>query len=89
MEEMDMGEAFRMMTEHKKERRKSNTEKSTKLLIDAGVDFVSKNGGSHLIIDSINGRVNFWPSTGLWTVNNSKKEGRGVFGLIKFVKGDL
>lgn len=83
----DMGEVFRLMTEQKKAKRASNTEKSTQILRDKGIEFVSKNGGAHLIIDSNNGRINFWPSTGLWTVNGSKKEGRGVFTMIKFING--
>ena len=86
----DMGEVFSAMKEHKKERRKSNTEKSTQILVDSGIEFESKNGGAHLIVMQKNGlRVNFWPSTGLWNISNTKKEGCGVFSIIKFVKGDL
>lgn len=84
----DMGEIFNDMKELKKERRASNTEKSTQLLIDAGIEFESKNGGAHLVVNQAQGlKADFWPSTGLWQIRGSKKQSRGVFNLIKFAKG--
>jgi hypothetical protein len=76
----DMGDDFRAMNEYKKQKRKSNTQKSTQILIDKGIKFVSLNHGSHLFVD---GKIDFWPSTGKWIVRGGKKYHRGVFKLIR------
>ena len=75
----DMAEIFNDMKKYKKEKRASNTFKSTKMLEDASIHFKSKNNGSHLIV----GDYNFWPSTGLFENIKTKKTGRGVYNLIK------
>lgn len=78
----DMGDVFRGMQEASKERRANNREGSAELLVLAAVPFVSKNGGAHLIVD---GRIDFWPGTGLWMDRKSMKKRRGVQDLIRHV----
>ena len=81
----DMGEVFKVMNEAKKERRASNAEKSTDILIEHGVIFTTTNG-SHLTVDAgAKGKIDFYPSTGLWIVRANKKRRRGVFNLIKYI----
>lgn len=77
----DMGDVFRDLTKHKKEKREENTRSSTEVLRSQGIVFESKNNGAHLIV----GDFDFWPSTGLFIHRKTKKKGRGVFNLIEKV----
>lgn len=79
----DMGEVFSKLRELRKQKRESNTTHSTKLLIERGIRFQSKNGGAHLIIED---RVDFWPSTGLYIERKSGARGRGVANLLRLLK---
>jgi hypothetical protein len=65
--------------EYKKDKRKSNTEWSTKYLIDNKIQFESKNGGAHLVLED----YDFWPATGLFISKATKQKGRGVKKLVK------
>lgn len=76
----DMGDIYRMMKEDSKERKTNNFEKSTKLLQNKGIEFESKNGGYHLIVEQ---EYDFYPSTGLFICRKTKKKGRGVRNLLK------
>lgn len=80
----ELAEDFKAFREHFREKRQSNKEKSTALLIENGIEFESRNDGVHLLIETSNGRVNFYPSTGLY---NGALSGRGVFNLLKELKG--
>ena len=79
-----MAEDFKAYAQESRERRQSNKERSTALLIDRGIKFESRNDGVHLMIETAQGRVNFYPSTGLY---NGALQGRGVFNLLKELKG--
>lgn len=81
----DIGEHFAFMKERAREKRQSNTEFSTKLIQDSGVDFESKNNGAHLVIKAESAVIDFWPSTGLWIPRGGRKN-RGVKKLLKFIK---
>lgn len=81
----DMAEGFREMNKLKKERRQSNTERSTEMLEKYGVDFESKNGGAHLIVKHGGKVIDFWPSTGRF-IERGGKGGRGVFNVLKRVR---
>lgn len=79
----DMSEEYQALKEAGREKRRTNTESSTRLLQDRGVSFVSHNEGSHLVVD---GRVDFWPSTGLYIPRDPKhSRGRGVHNLLRFL----
>ena len=80
----DVGDDYRAMREVKNEKKKSNIVESTKLLEEAGFDIDSRNNGVHLIVDWNDKTVDFWPSTGKWTVRGGKTS-RGVKGLINFL----
>ncbi|MCK2149482.1 hypothetical protein MYE70_10430 [Marinobacter alexandrii] len=80
----DMGEVFNEMKRQKKERRASNTEKSTQLLIEKGVKFESKNSGAHLVVQGKDGRlIDFWPSTGKFRPRGDKRFQGGVFKMLR------
>ena len=53
-----------------------------KILKDKGINFESKNGGAHLIVDGYECVIDFWPSTGKFIVRTGPK-GRGVFNMIE------
>ena len=76
----DMGEVFSELKKHNKAKKRNNLEASTKMLEDAGIQLIKKNGGVHLIVD---GAFDFWPSTGLFINRATQKQGRGVKNLIK------
>lgn len=77
------GELMKAFREQSRERKQSNRERSTQRLLENGVKFQSRNDGLHLMIDTPAGRVNFYPSTGLY---NGVLEGRGVFTLLDELK---
>ena len=76
----EFAETQKAFREYFREKRQTNKEQSTALLIEKGIKFESRNDGAHLMIETAKGRVNFYPSTGLY---NGAFEGRGVFNLLK------
>lgn len=79
----DTGDDFRAMKEASKERKQSNQDRSTELLISKGVEFEIKNFGNHLIVEGRYCLIDFWPSTGKFIPRNNCSSGRGVFNLLK------
>lgn len=80
----DMGEDFKELKKISQAKRERNRESSSQLLREAGISFVEKNNGAHLIV---NDRYDFWPGTGLWMARGDKTKQRGVMKLIKRIKG--
>ena len=78
----DIGEVFAALKVLKKEKKLSNIEHSTYLVIGKGFDVDIKNNGVHLIVKNKGKTADFWPSTGLWQVRSGKRS-RGVARLIK------
>lgn len=81
----DSAEIFKAMTKYKKKKRKKNTKESTEILKDKGVWFESKNDGAHLIVTGKLGKIDYWPSTGLFIPRYNQKRMRGVFNLLREV----
>jgi hypothetical protein len=79
----DMHHHFEALKDASKERRASNLERSTNLLGEKGVSYVSKNDGNHLIVTGRDELIDFWPSTGKFKQRSSKVYQRGVFNLLK------
>jgi len=82
----DMGEVFNEMRQATQERRAKNTRSSTELLEASKVQFMARNGGSHLIVKAGKRVVDFWPSTGLWIVRGEKAKHGGVMRLIEYAR---
>lgn len=78
----ELGGDYDKFKQFKKDKRKSNTEWSTKYLIDNKIEFQSKNGGSHLVLKD----YDFYPSTGLFIHKTTKEKFRGIKNLIKRLK---
>jgi hypothetical protein len=83
----DQAEIWRDVRHERQEKRASNRVSSRDLLRAAGVVFVEKNDGTHVIVDGGPGgrRADFWPGTGLWMVRGSSKRHRGVRRLLKWL----
>jgi hypothetical protein len=68
-------------------RRARHRESSPELLSAAGIEFVSKNNGAHLIVTHNGATVDFWPGTGKWNTRPADgKDHRGVKPLIAYLK---
>ena len=79
----DMGELFNEWKKLKQEKRQSNLQFSTELLKASGFEFESKNNGVHLIVTTGRGKIDFWPSTGLFQARWNGWQGRGIRNLLK------
>jgi hypothetical protein len=67
-------------------KRESNREHGAEALRKAGVPVQSKNLGAHLIVGD--NHVDYWPGTGKWIVRKTKKQGRGIAALLKFLQSN-
>ena len=79
----DMGDDFNAMKKASQVKRASNRERTAQRLLDAGVPFVSKNGGAHLIVAGV---WSMWPGTGLFRHQNLPIEGRGIRSLLEHME---
>ncbi|CAB3952831.1 hypothetical protein LMG6103_03576 [Achromobacter piechaudii] len=84
----DMGDFWRdvkpALKERSQQKRADNREQSARSLTDAGIQFLSRNAGAHLIVTGASGDTyDFWPGTGLWRMRGSTKDHRGVRSLIR------
>jgi len=83
MDEDDLFEYYRVMTNEKKAKRAQNRELSAQLLTNQKIEFTSHNSGAHLVVTPANGIVfDFWPGTGKYKRRGDAKFKRGVFHLI-------
>lgn len=83
----DMGDYWRDMHEHSKQRRAANRDRSAIILRDSGVRFDTRNGGAHLIVHGPKAVYDFWPGTGLWQQRGASRAWRGVRSLVREVTG--
>ncbi len=74
------------MKEASKKKRASNREASAFMLAEAGIAFVSRNAGAHLIVTGGGRTFDFWPGTGLWEMRGSTQRHRGVRKLITLIR---
>ena len=95
-EDSDIAALGEILDERSKARRASNRVSSAELLKASGVDYETRNGGVHLMIQREGWRIDFWPGTGLWRAECrsknlagkslvSKASGRGVFALLSWM----
>lgn len=82
----DMGQIFKEYNEERKAIRAKNRTTSAEVLTDNGIEFQAHNFGAHLVINADGHVIDFWPGTGLFIPRKSKKRGRGVFNLLKFIE---
>lgn len=69
-----------------KARRAANRERGFNALADAGYAFEVKNGAAHLIVDTDQGKVDFWPGTEKWIARATRQKGFGAAALMQAFK---
>lgn len=77
----EAGDLYREMRHESQKRRAHNRKSSAQLLRTRNIDFESRNGGAHLIVNSKGRRIDFWPGTGRWRDHN----GRTGFGIRRLL----
>lgn len=88
MAESEVYEYFNAIRERGREKRKMNTATSPMYLKAHDVYFETKTP-SHLHVFGEGCRVDFWPGTGLWIDTKNQRRGRGVKGLVKYIKSSM
>ncbi|SEF90191.1 hypothetical protein [Marinobacterium lutimaris] len=68
------------------QKRSNNRQSSAVMLAQHGIEFESKNGGAHLILQGVNGLIDFWPGPGKWIVRSEQRERFGVKRLIEAIE---
>ena len=82
----DLSETYKAMREHSQEKRAKNREFAINYLLDNDVDFGTRNGGVHLMVEcGVSGIIDFWPGTGKW-IERGGKTGRGIKTMVKYIK---
>ncbi|GJH00241.1 hypothetical protein [Paraburkholderia terrae] len=81
----DMVDMYRDLKEIDKERRAENRVTGYKALVDAGFVFEVKNGGTHLIVQTDKGRVDYWPGTEKWMPKGERTR-RGLDAFLEQFK---
>lgn len=83
----DVTQMWKDVHQESRTKRAKNRQSGAEQLTTAGVVFVSRNMGAHLIVGSGDDRVDYWPGTGKWKAVDGK-QGRGIKGLLVFLKQD-
>ena len=62
-------------------------EQNTQILIDNKINFISKNNGLHLILDTNEGIIDYWPSANKWKHRNSgtTRKDININRMLKFI----
>jgi len=82
-------EFWRAINEGKRERRHERAADAVSCLKDHGIVFRTKDNVHLIIEDAIMGRVDYWPTTGLWMAAQHKLERCGIEPLLKFLGCEL
>ena len=82
----ELGEFYKGLRVVRQNKKAANRENSARLLDEAGIVFIPKNNGAHLIVEGKECYIDFWPGTGKWISRNGVK-GFGVRNLIAFAGG--
>lgn len=83
MDEMSDSEMWAAIKQQAQEKKRNNKQSSTAKLVEKGVEFESKIGGVHLIVQAKDGLVDYWPSTGKFIPRGFGRKGRGIRNLLK------
>ena len=80
----ELGEFYRDLRSSRRDKKANNRAYSAQLLRENKVVFTEHNNGAHLIVEGLNGYVDFWPGTGKWKVRGDIA-GFGVKGLLAYL----
>lgn len=67
----------------------SPVEASAEYLKEHNIPFSTSPDGKRIFVDFNDGLISFWPTSGLWLIQNTCKRGSGVESLAKQVLGKL
>lgn len=81
----DVGEDFRAYRAWRREKKKSNAERSLAKLDEYGISYQTKNY-THYIITHNGKTLDYYPSTGLWWDRANKKRHRGIRQLLNHLE---
>jgi hypothetical protein len=81
------GKGMTLDPEGSKRKRAANRHRSAALLQSRGFKFEERNGGAHLIVTHGDVVADLWPGTGKFKLRGASEYGRGVFNLIRELKG--
>ena len=80
----ELGEFYGALRAQRREKKANNREYSAQLLRDNSIVFTEHNNGAHLVVEGLNGYIDFWPGTGKWKVRNDIS-GFGVKGVLAYL----
>lgn len=82
----EVGELYKALRAHSRQKRASNRERGRLRLKALGIEYEERNYEAHLIVypkcDAI---IDYWPGTGKFKVRGSK-QGRGIRQLLKVIQ---
>lgn len=85
----DMGEYWKDIKPHLKERRKQHVRKmgnsATKNIETLGFEFTHYPNNQQFAINTHNGIIDYWGTTGTWIERKTKKRGKGIRSLRKYI----
>lgn len=87
----DMGEYWRDVKPYLKERRQQHVKKmgqsANKNVVSLGYPFKHYTNTHQFAIDTPIGVIDYWGTTGTWIDRKTKKRGKGLHSLKKYVSG--
>ncbi|HEA4129432.1 hypothetical protein [Enterococcus faecium] len=85
----DMSEYWKDIKPHLKERRKQHVRKmgnsATKNIETLGFEFTHYPNNHQFAINTHNGIIDYWGTTGTWIERKTKKRGKGIRSLRKYI----
>ena len=81
-----MDEIWSALAEHRKEKkahRRSLAPRAIDVLHASGLKYKVRNEGEHYIIA---GRIDWWPSSGVWIARKTNKRGVGIHSALKWLE---
>lgn len=80
----DVSDMYKDIREVNKLEKRERTQAAPEKLRESGLVFEVKNGGSHVIVSTRDGKIDFWPGNELWIIRGTKKRQYGIDELIEF-----
>ena len=86
----ETAEMYKAWNKEKQSARQQRREDAPYFLRAAGIPFTEHNNGAHLILDTHQGFIDFWPGTSKWkTRNHISVEGYGITKLLQLIQPEF
>lgn len=83
-------EMYKAWAKEKQTARAQRRENAPELLTKAGIPFTEHNNGAHLILDTHQGFIDFWPGTSKWKTRSPFGiNGYGVSNLLAYIQPEF